>query len=81
MALYLQSAPWYMFSVDCVKGVVVMSWERLPGEAFYPGFKCTECGNVIVLFDECFMPDECDVCKKLKKEESTNEVRTKWRLV
>ena len=42
-----------------------MSWIKLDEKgAYFPAFQCSECGEIIVVYDECFELPECPKCKK-----------------
>ena len=42
-----------------------MVWEKIEAESYYPAFRCSECGEAIVVYDECFeLPPYCPKCKE-----------------
>lgn len=42
-----------------------MKWIKVEGEAYYPAFRCSKCGAVIVVDDECFeLPCYCKNCEE-----------------
>ena len=41
-------------------------WKKVEEETYFPVFKCRECGNIVIVEDECLLPEECNNCKKLK---------------
>lgn len=42
-----------------------MRWIKIEGESYYPAFRCSNCGAVIVVVDECFeLPCYCKCCEE-----------------
>jgi Zn finger protein HypA/HybF involved in hydrogenase expression len=42
-----------------------MVWEKIESESYYPAFRCSECGEAITVYDECFeLPPYCPKCKE-----------------
>ena len=50
------------------KGDGIMKWLKVKGEAYYPAFKCSECGETIVVEDECLLPCYCKNCESEVEE-------------
>ena len=46
-----------------------MEWIKIDGEGYFDGFRCSVCNSVIVVADECELPDYCKFCESEVDEE------------